>query len=206
MASDIAKNSKMARPNVYDILNKLVKNGLASYIIKNNKRYFKPSDPQTLLENIKEKEHEFSSALPELKKMYAPLKEKPKIEVYEGSEGIRTVLNDVINTKKELLVWGASARIAHYLPVFTEKYVEERKRKKIKARQIYAEGTEVLKSPLSQFKKVGKEYAGPTTIAIYGDKVAIWIWGEVPMVVRIENKDVAKTYKDQFELSWKEIK
>ena len=55
IASDIAKHTKIARPNVYDYLNKLKEKRLVSFVNKNNKTYYVPSPPGRLLDFMDEK-------------------------------------------------------------------------------------------------------------------------------------------------------
>lgn len=41
---------------------------------------------------------------------------------------------------------------------------------------------------------------------IYGNKVAIIVWTEIPLGFVIENKIIAKTYLDYFESLWENAK
>jgi HTH-type transcriptional regulator, sugar sensing transcriptional regulator len=45
LASEIATKSRISRPHIYDTLEKLIDKGLASYVIKNNRRHYKPANP-----------------------------------------------------------------------------------------------------------------------------------------------------------------
>lgn len=207
LASEIAKKTRISRPHVYDTLNKLLEKGLVSYVIKNNKKYFRAVNPDKLLDFLKEKEQDLVKILPELHGLNKPKKSKPIIEVYEGKEGLKTMLNDIIKTKKELFVFGASDRINQYLPDhIIGRYLDQRKEKKIKAKQIYSEGTSVLQTPFSTFRTIPQQFSSPSATAIYGDKVTTWIWTEIPVVVVIKSKEVAKSYKDHFELMWQMAK
>ncbi|MDO8517293.1 MAG: hypothetical protein Q7S33_04155 [Nanoarchaeota archaeon] len=64
----------------------------------------------------------------------------------------------------------------------------------------------MLETKTSIFKQLPKEFASPTTTIIYGNKVSIWLWLEVPKIILIENEDLAKSYKKHFELMWKASK
>lgn len=206
LASKIARQSKISRPHIYDTLNKLAEKGLITYVIKSNKKYFKAVDPNKLLDYLTEKEQNLKTILPELQELYKPLKETLKIEVYEGAEGLKSILNDIVKTGKEIAAFGASDRIRSYLPDFiVERYLKEREKKKIKARQLFTEGTKVLKTKISTFKPLPKEFSSPTTTVIYGNKVAIFIWIRFPTVILIENKDLAESYKKHFKLMWKSV-
>ena len=203
-ATEIAGQTKISRPHVYDSLSKLLTKGAVNYVIKNNKKYFKADNPQKLLEYFREKCSRLESAVPELEKYLSVKKNDTKINIMEGPEGLKTVMNDMIRTGKEIVTFGASDRVYEHLPKFViDKYLEERRKKKIAARQFYYEGTKVLKSPYSEFRKLPKEFSTPTTTLVYGNKISIWIWQPVPMAIMIESDDLAKAYRHYFELLWK---
>jgi sugar-specific transcriptional regulator TrmB len=213
-ASKISKLMEESRTHVYDTLNKLLEKGLISYIIKDNAKYFKSINPERLLDYLKDKhekikaqEKKILKIIPELKKIQSTFKEDFKIEVYEGKEGIKTIMNDILKEGKEAVVWGATSKVRDYVPdFFIEKYLNERKKKNIKARQLFTDFYGVLESPVSENRKLPKEFASPTTTMVYGDKVSIWFWLDIPRLILIQNKDLAKSYKKHFELMWAQAK
>ena len=77
-ATQITKYTGLHRPNIYDIIEKLHKKGLASFVIKNNVKYFRASSPTKILDYIKEKEEKIKKILPELIELS---KEKKKNEI-----------------------------------------------------------------------------------------------------------------------------
>lgn len=207
LAGQIAKQSKISRPHIYDNLNKLVEKGLVTYTMKGSKKYFKTTKPSKLLEYLKEKEKNLIGIMPELKKLHDSAEEKLKIEIYEGSEGLKIILNDIIKTGKEVFTFGASDRVRQYLPdFFIDRYLIEREKKRIIAKQLFSDKTKVLKTKMSVFRKLPKSFASPSTTVIYGNKVTIWIWTKNPTIIMIENLGVAKSYKEYFELLWKTAK
>ena len=214
-ASEISKISRESRTHVYDTLNKLLEKSLISYVVKNNVKYFKATDPYKLVDYLKEKEakikeeeKEVLQIIPEIKKIQSiSEKEELIVEVYEGKEGIKTVMNDLLREGKNFVTWGATSKVKEYLPdFFIKKYLNERKKKNIKARQLFTDLYGVLETPLSENKKLPREFASPTTTAVYGNKVTIWLWLEIPRVILIENPELAKSYKKHFELMWRSVK
>ncbi len=206
-AGVVAEHTKEDRTNVYDSLKNLIKKGLVSKVMKNNRAYYRIAPPEKLRDYLVEKGKILNQILPELNTLYSSYEPKPVIEVYEGKEGIKTVFNDILKEGKDFVGFGATDRAHILLPEFTEMYLKDRERKNIKARQFYPEGSEVLKSKLSTFKTIPKEFSGPATTLIYGEKVAIFMWFiEPPVVVLIKNKEAARAYKNQFEFMWKIVK
>lgn len=206
-AGEIAEHTKEDRTNIYDSLKNLIKKGLVSYVIKNNKTYYRIAPPEKLKDYLVEKEKTLQEILPSINKIYKSYKPKPIIEVYEGKEGIKTVLSDILKEGKDFVGFGATDRANILLPEFTKRYLKEREKRNIRARQFCPKGEKILMSKLSTFKTIPKEYSGLATTLIYGNKVAIFMWFIEPqIVVLIKNKEAAKAYKNQFELMWKIVK
>ena len=207
IASDIAKHTKIARPNVYDYLNKLKEKGFVSFVNKNNKTYYIPASPEKILEYIEEKKSIFENSLKELLTLYQPNKEMPKIEVYEGSEGFKILINDIIKTKEDFVGWGGSNKVKDYVEEhIIKRYLNLRKKYNIKARLLYVEKESILKTPLTKFRSIPKEYSSPSTVLTYSDKVAMMIYTAMPGIIIIKNKELAQSYKTHFEILWKASK
>ena len=213
LASDIARRTKISRPHVYDALNKLLHKGLASYVLKKGDRYFMPTDPTKILEHLKDQEKilqqkylSIQSIMPQLKSLSQPLRDKPLIEVLEGSEGIKTILNDIIKTRKEMLAFNTLGKeFKKYIPEhFLTRYFIEREKHHIKSRQFYVKGAQVYWHPMVTYKKLQQPF-NPVALFVYGDKVVIFVLTDIPLTIRIESKEVAKLYKEQFEKMWEEL-
>jgi sugar-specific transcriptional regulator TrmB len=206
-AGKIAEETNEDRTNIYDSLRSLMKKGLVNYVIKNKKTYYRISPPNKLKSYLSEKSELLKEILPNLNRIYKSYKTKPIIEVYEGKEGIKTILQDILNEEKDFVGFGATDRASEILPEFTKRYIILREKKKIKARQIYTEGGKILKTKMSEFRMIPKEYSNPATTLIYGNNVAIFMWFIDPiMVVLIRSKEAAKAYKNNFEFMWSQAK
>ena len=62
----LVKKTALHRVLIYDALESLIKKGLASYVIKENIKYFQAANPERLLDFIQEKEETAKALLPEL--------------------------------------------------------------------------------------------------------------------------------------------
>jgi len=128
---------------------------------------------------------------------------KSNINVFYGLTGIKTIFNDIVETKKELVGWGATDRARELLPKFTNNYILQREQNNVRARQLAVEGHGILDTDYSKFKFIPKEYSSPATTLIYGHKVALMMWFSDPIVcIRMNNKEIAEAYKHHFELLW----
>ncbi|MFA6553781.1 MAG: hypothetical protein WCT27_05125 [Patescibacteria group bacterium] len=128
---------------------------------------------------------------------------KSKVDVYHGLDGIKTVFNDIVATKKELVGWGATDRARELLPEFTDDYIRQREQHNVHARQLAVEGRGVLQTEWSKFKYIPKEYSSPATTLIYGNTVALMMWFSEPVVsIRIRDAKIAESYRHHFEFLW----
>jgi HTH-type transcriptional regulator, sugar sensing transcriptional regulator len=202
LASEIATKSRISRPHIYDTLEKLIDKGLASYVIKNNRRHYKPANPEVLIDFLKAKQNSLQEALPSLKKMYEPQKEKPIVEVYEGNEGLKNILNDVLREGKDISAWGPTSKWKDYVPIAIEKYLNERKKLGFKARMLTSKDSNILDFPLNEYKYLSKEFSSPATTFLYGNKTCMVLWLETAISILIENKELSDSFRSYFEMMW----
>jgi sugar-specific transcriptional regulator TrmB len=201
-ATKISEETRIERTLCYSIIQKLIDKGLVSYIIENNVKYFKPAPPQKLMQDLKEKEEELKQILPELINLTKFKQEKTKAEIYQGKEGIKIILRDLIDTKEDYFVFGEEGRFQETLPIESEQFMVKIEEAKIKEKVLVRKGKKIVKSKNSQFRYIPEDYLSPTSTVIYGNKIAILIWSEPLLVVLIENKDVADSYRSYFKMLW----
>jgi len=201
LAGQISRKTGMHRRTVYDTTEMLIKKGLVGYMLKNNRRLFQASNPQRILEIIKEKENLLTPLISQLSEKFVSTKEKEETNFYKGKEGLKTVFEDQLNAK-EILILGASPKAYEVLQFYFKWYDKKRKEKKIKAR-IISTSKSIKRIPLAEIRYLPEKYSNPVSVNIYQDKVAIILWAQVPLAVVIKNREISEGYKNYFELMWK---
>jgi sugar-specific transcriptional regulator TrmB len=201
-ANVLAKKIGMDRTLVYTVLNQLIEKGLVNYVVKANKKFFSPSDPENLLNPVKERSAFIKDLIPELKKIEKIQEIPQKINVYEGKEGLRVMINLALK-EKEYCAFGATGR-AFYALYEMPRVAKQIMKSNIKVRII---GNAKLKEtePFA-FKKFEYRFLNidsEATTNIFGDYVAIHLIKQKPLVIIIKNKLIAQTYKNHFEVLWK---
>lgn len=213
----IARKAGINRGTAYDILKSLVEQGAVGYYNKEKKQYFMAEPPEKLLNVLRQKIEalenlgtSISTALPSLRSLYDGGGRKPTTKLYEGASGIRTVLEDVLETCASLESPAYAAYSAADLrgtlydsfPSFTK----ERIRRKIFVRVI-ALGGGGQEAELAERKWLTREEGAPSYTLIYGSKVAaITLSPEgKPQAVLIEDDAVAATQRIIFEHLWKSL-
>jgi len=91
----ILRKTGIPSSKIYEILDKLIKRGLVTYVIKNNIKHYQANDPKTLLHYIEEKKKKIEQVLPELllKQRYST---KQHVELFEGQKAIFTLFTNLI--------------------------------------------------------------------------------------------------------------
>jgi HTH-type transcriptional regulator, sugar sensing transcriptional regulator len=211
--SNLAKKTGLHRSYVYDILDKLIDVSLANFIIKNNKKYFNAENPERVLqilknkeEEIKESEREISEVLPELIQRQKIAIEKQEARIFLGKEGIKSILEDILKIKREFKVLGAEGKFKDIFKWYFYNWQIKRVKSRISNKIIYNEKLRGLR-PLKEQKltevKFLSENNFPSTIIIYGSKIAIIIWENNPIAFLLESESAKKTFENYFEMLWK---
>lgn len=204
-AGEISKKAQINRTTTYDSLERLIQNGLVVFVISANKKVFKPVAPNKLLNQIKEKETTIKEILPELETLFSQSKDKEETDIYKGKKGIKSILDDILKCK-EYIAFGSSGKFLEIMQHDFIIFQKMKKELKINSRVILSDSsrkTEQVKISYTKFKFIPNEFASPTTTFVFNNNVAIIIWAETPVATLIKSKEVAKSYKNYFEMLWK---
>jgi predicted transcriptional regulator len=202
----IATKSGVHRVNVYDALKNLRERGLVSSIEQEKKKIFVANDPQNIELILKSRDEKVRATIPQLKAFYEMTENKAQI--FEGWEGVKRTINDMIMTGKDIEAFGIPKLLPDTLGAFLVTFHRDRIAKKIRIRHIYNEDAhERIKwlnsIKYSEAKYLPPEYSVPATTLVYGNKTAFWIWSKEPFCVIIESEKMADAYRKYFEILYK---
>jgi len=207
----VADSTDVQRTFIYDILEELQDKGLISQIEEKGVKHFSALSTEKLKKWQGEKIARFNRILPELKALEKTVGDRPKVQFFEGIEGIKMALEDTLNQPigNKILAYATGQGAYEQIPEFLDEYFKARVRKKISMRCL-APDNKINREHVKHDKEVLRktillpENKFPFTneIDIYGDKVAIMsLQGEILAVI-IESESVAKTQRAIFELAW----
>lgn len=211
---DIAKKSGVNRATTYLMIESLQARGLAYRAQVGKRTHFAANSPEKLLHVLDEKRkrieddaEEIKELLPELRALYADSPEKPKIRFYEGKEGIKEILNDMLESgAKEIQEIYTSDYVRTVLKDEEKgEIVRRRVEKGIRVRGIHtrSEGPHTELPPLSELHYIsGDRFPILSDILIYGDRVALFALQGKQIGLIIESPALAKTFGTIFELAW----
>lgn len=210
-AGTIAEKSKVYRTNVYEALQRLIEKGLVSYIFKGHQKLFQAEDPLKIMNIIKEREEAFKKVLPQLTLNNKLAKTKEKVVIYEGPNGIRAIMWDILKEKEEnnsfdeVLTFGIPKDMVLKVRPFIKQYHQRRIKLNLHQKHLYDENAQrriayLNKMPLTEAAYLPNAINSPATTVIYGDKVGFFIWSDPVLSILIESKRMAEMYKKYFEI------
>jgi hypothetical protein len=154
---------------------------------------------------LKEIQTNIQEIIPDLNQIKNIPKPKTIVELYQGKEGMKTVLKDIIREKKDYSVFGEEAQFQELLPVYIQQFLRDVKQNKMQERILSKEekrGKVILTPKNTKIKYLPNRLFSPVTTAVYGNKTAIFIWAEPQFVVLIKDKGVAEAYNSYFNVLW----
>jgi sugar-specific transcriptional regulator TrmB len=209
----LVKKTGLHRSYIYDILDKLIDFGLVSFTIKNNKKHFSTENPERIIEYLELKEKEIETdkedikkIMPELIKRHKTAVEKQEARIFIGNRGIKTILEDILATKKNFVAFGAEGKFKEIFKWYFDNWQKRRIKLRISYKILYNEKLKgkrpTKEQKLVEVKFLSKEYEFPATTIVYGNKVAILLWNNSPIGFLLENGKVAKSFLNYFRILW----
>lgn len=204
-ATRISEKTGLNRSHIYDSLRKLIDKGLVSTYETNNTLYFNPSCPETILDYMKNMEKEVKEILPELESLKEAERPNTKVQLFQGKSGLKAVLQDIIHTKKDYVVFGEEGQFEKIFPIYIQQFLRDVKHFGIKERLLSKEQmkNKLITTKNTRIKYLEDKFFSPATTVVYGHKVAIFIWTEPYNVTLVEDKEVADSYRAYFEALWR---
>lgn len=213
-ASEIASYAKIERQASYYILKLLMRKGFISETIKSGVQYYQVTNPKNLLNKIEEerriKENAIKDIIEEQKKLQNIAIPKAKVSWYEGIEGFKTIVREMLEVEDKELYSYNSEKVIKFIPLFLESYALKRKEREIKTK-IISEETPFLKEEKKRergkLRKIkfldeimkGKDYG----LAIAKDKVIfVRVTEKEQIGIKIEDAAFAELQKNIFNLLW----
>lgn len=205
--SKLAVKSDVSSSKVYEIAEKLIKKGLIGKIKNNGKTVYQINNPEVLIDFIEERERKIQKekeivrkAIPLIKKMNLD-KDKYRFEVFEGNEGLKRCIHELISevkTNEEICGFGIEAKNIGLL----HQYHKKRLSKNIKQRFIFSDKN----INWTNYKRKNNRFISDITnigIAITNKKILLVSQSKKPVTLVIEHPEFNNSFKQIFEKLWK---
>lgn len=215
----LTDESGVPRSKIYQILNKLIKKNLASYIVKEKTKYFQAEDPSKLKDYINKKEKKIQEQKEKINKLVSNLQlqkglgvNKNEAQIYIGFKGIQTVHEHMylkLQKGEGFYYLGIPSYQKEKYHLYWQRDHVKRARLGIKSRALFNQKTEkkVLKNRNSYKLSVARympfPIETPAWIMGYKDVTVIGLQSEEGMAIEIVNQQIADSFKQYFETLWK---
>jgi sugar-specific transcriptional regulator TrmB len=215
----ILKNSGLNSGKIYEILESLKVKGLVSESVINNVKFFSAAPPSQILnwldikkEDVAKDEDIIKKELPQLEILRKEGVKEVKSVTYTGFRGFKTAVEEAFSTTQEgdeILGMGITSKKEKKFNDFWLKFGEERVKRKIKAKNLFSERSEYVKSYEKIKLTENRVLQGvtPVTVDIFGkDKVLIFNYSEPTSCILIYDENTAISFRNFFYQLWKTAK
>lgn len=222
-AGVVAKKMAVPRPTLYDTLAKLQNKGLVTQSVNDaGVKTFTALEPEKInqlfeqqKEQLEKSQELFKQILPDLMKKQPSKLLKPNFQLFEGEEGVRHVLKDMLlySNMETMAFWPIKAMVEILSPDFFRYHNKERIKNNLYTRAIWPQNqlVDIAEHP---FLGVGKDFRREIRVApaeidftmgywIYGNKVAYVSSRKESFGFILESAEHVEMLRTQFEMLWK---
>lgn len=215
-ASRIAKESRLNRTTTYGVLGELIEKGLVSKVKLRTATQYQAVAPEMLpgyaakrQAELAEHERDLREAVPQLLLLREKARSLPKVQFFEGEEGVKHAYEDTLENNREKYlrdITGVDAVFTRLGDKWVRYYMEKRAKLGIRCTDLAPESNWARESQkddekyLRTTKFIPAEYFFDAEIALYGDKVGIFSYAkENPVAILIEDETISHAMKQLFD-------
>ncbi|MDD5191694.1 MAG: helix-turn-helix domain-containing protein [Candidatus Nanoarchaeia archaeon] len=227
-AGPIIRETKLQSSSVYHIFDSLLEKGIISYEVKNKRKYFYAVSPERLLDFVEEKKKKLEEEGKQIEKIMAELSaireiaKKPEQEtlIFVGWKGVFSAFKEAYKQLTPGVITyaytitkefgGADPKQVRWLiskVIQMRKDLNKRYKQKTVMKIISEKGSEIgkdqAKTKFTEVRFIEKHYTNPAVINIYGNITIIAIWLKNPIAFYITSREVADSFRNNFEMMWK---
>lgn len=204
----IAKKAGLKRPTTYLVLDSLEDRGLVSQVPQHKKTLYSAEAPEKLFADLIKKQELLKRFMPNLEALHNQKKEKPKVQLFQGKDGVMGVYEKIYATG-EVCFFATLGDLDRVLPGVTKEVARRSRVGALKVREILTgtkEDREFAKTVKlgayyqMRFAPEGKPFL--TDNAIFGNSVAFFSFNIELFAVVITSKEIATSLRTLFEMAW----
>ena len=218
----VADKAGINRGTTYDILKALIAVGLVTYYHKQTKQFFVAEPPEKLLSALEDREEKLALVkkdikenLPRLQAIFERSGNRPAVKFYEGDQGMKQILQDVLETMKNredkiyFVYSSGAAEDRKHLYAAMPDFNKKRTDKKIIVRVVsLGEAGGIFGLDERRQIPAAGDNLRMTHELIYGGKIAHIGLDDSgnSLGVVVENESIYQMQKQIFEFNWQAIK
>jgi sugar-specific transcriptional regulator TrmB len=217
-ARKIGLETGIKRGLVYKALDQLIELALVEKIEKDGEiTLFSPLHPNHIVDLIAERKKTLESATEAIKGVVGQMtsdfnliSKKPNVQFYEGMSGAKTVLEDSLYAKSEILTYADLETVEKYIHDLNAWYAGERDKYGLKKKVLVLDTPFNRKTMSGYHEEVTDVRFLPiesepfaTIVEIYDNKISYVSLGETIIGVIITDNRIADLHKKLFEFNWR---
>lgn len=218
-ATELSEKSGVNRSSTYVVLDALQKHGLVSVSYDTSIKTYVAAPPERLLQLAEESAKKYTeivgslrNILPELKSVYRGTGPKPKVQFFEGKEGLISAYEDTLTSSEKIRAYASIENMHKAIPGYFPDYYQRRAANGITIQSIHPD-TEESRERVKHNEEEAREallvpkdtYNFSPEVNIYDNKIVFMSLVEKFALI-IESVELADVMKKIFDLSWEEAK
>lgn len=214
LPAQLALSVGEARTNIYKILDKLVSMGLAEKFDSSKKIHYRACSPQLLLgmaqqkrQDMLQSEQLLQEQVKHLTKQYFMVSDQPGVRFFQGSDSIKSVFDDMLQTKQDIYLIRSPHDEQFYSADFFTDFKKKRAKLQINTHILSPDVPSSVHNPVhdrlhNMFRTwVPKDaYTAPVEWNIYGNKIAIISYGQEAFATVLDSPQVAESLRQLFRI------
>lgn len=210
----LAKQANLNRTSSYGVIDRLKAKGLVSVVKKGEVSLVSAVAPDKLLQVQKDNYQNLERHLADLNYLFTIAKKDPGVKFYEGSDGLKTVLEMIVAEAKEVAIFGDGEAFKKAVPGWSESYSHKRIKSSINSRLLLKGDSQAIdaakkvrtskdaKSRLTQIRVLPEGYGMVGGFDVFNDKVVLYSFDENCVAVVIESQIISAMMLAVFNILW----
>ncbi len=211
---EIARQTRIPRTSVYNILEELEAQRIVSSWKKNGVKHYSPENPDRLNDILKQKQDILLKILPDIKNLYSHESVTPSTRVYIGKEGVKHVFNNILEKirvyKHRNLYVFSDFNLTEQLPKFFSDWRKKKNATQAFTHLIVPPGTprtpDYTSNEYRETRMMPDEFPFEGSIDICGSHIAFFSFkkGELYSIT-IDSEIIANMLTLWFKYTWKTL-
>ena len=199
---------------IYNAVDELQREGLASFVHERGRRYFRASSPEILADIQRDRLSKIEHVLPALLQKHEKHRQQ-SVFVYSGNADFQKARERVIRSIPKggcyYVINNGGKKFRQAMEgTYTEQERVRIKRGVHKKVLDFKDSHDEIGQPsgeaegLSEYRYLPNIEGGPTSTLFGGNFLRINVWSEPVLTIRIENKELVESFRRYFDVLWEQ--
>jgi sugar-specific transcriptional regulator TrmB len=213
---DLAKAARLQRSTAYLIAESLLEKGLLLEDFKHYAKALVAVEPDVLMRMLAAKQRQVGRQnlalhdnLPELQALYRASEIRPRVQTFQGANGLLSVWRDILTAKGAISLWtNQEAETQLFSAEQHEQFIRERISRQLPMRVLAVnnpKGAALIAQDaawMRQTKLLPPSVSFSAETYLYDHKVAVLDYHKDIIGIIIESEQVAEAQRAMFEMAW----